>query len=154
MWVANVTLQQLDEKPGWQSIPTEPFYMHCKISSLLPPNHMRTFVNGCSDCASTTTGWLFRKCLKVQNLVWQTWRAMKLNTVHAKILEWMSLANRYLQWRVLPTGGKDDFFNIFCFTHVFVWIDLSEIKHNYFNMIQWALWEITSLQPETVLIRC
>lgn len=70
-----------------------------------------------------------KKYLKFQNPVWQKWRAMKLNTVHAKILEWMLLANRYLQWKVLPTGIKDDF------KHVSTTRALSKLTSQRLNII-------------------
>lgn len=62
----------------------------------------------------------------------------------------MSLANRYLQFSLQEEKMT---LNIFRFNHLrFVWIDLSEIKHNYFTVIQRALRDITSPQPETVII--
>ncbi len=103
--------------------------MHCKISSLLPLNKphenlrvrlLRMYLNHCWMIAWKKNTW------KVQNL-WQTWRTMKLNTVHAKILEWMLLANRYLQWRFCLQERMN--FNIFCST------SLSELTSQTWNII-------------------
>lgn len=89
-------------------------------------------------------------------------RLWKLNTVHAKILECMLLANRYLQWRIClqeeKTGvkkkkEKKKKMTLNVFSLRFVWIDLSVIKHNYLNANQWASRKITSRHPETVINR-
>lgn len=84
-----------------------------------------------------------------------------LNTVHAEFLGWMFLANRYLHWRVfiffaylekrwLQTYSV---WTTQVFFFFFVSIGHSEIKHNYFNAIQWApSVNSSSAHPETVII--
>lgn len=64
----------------------------------------------------------------------------------------MLLFNRYLQWQFCL---REEELTLFCSSPLvcLVWIGFSEIKHNYFNVIQWALREITSRHPETVIIR-
>lgn len=122
--------------------------MHCKFPAYFLYTTGKSLCTAAHAASQPPSGWLLRKeYLKVQTSgVTKNEKAMKLNAVHAKILEWTSLANRYLQQRFCLQEEKATL-HLFNFT-CSVWSDLSMIKHNYFNVNQWA-----SRHPETVITR-
>ena len=117
VWVANTVTALMRSQDGKVS---QHSCFTCTVN--FQPNFSKPYENisAVSHIVSQLPlGECLYKYFMVQNLVWQKWKAKKLNTIHAKILERITLANLLFAVKVLPTGRKDDLnvfsFNLSCF---------------------------------------
>lgn len=144
--MANVTLCLGWEARSQDGDVSQHSHFTCTVS-FQPTSSTPKKISAC--CISTACGDRLgrRNIWKSKPRCDNKWKAMKLNTVHAKKF----LNEHHWLIDICSKGSacrkKRATFHLFNFT-CSVWGDLSMIKHNYSNVNQWA-----SRHPETVIRR-